>query len=129
VNRYLIRLAPKTDTVETDPITGRKITKKLSILVRYARIMKLIEDKKDTTAMRKHREELFGGLTPIYGSPRYTDLSVIHAIGIPPTIWREMNLDEQAQQIARHYLESMIDTITRHDNIVRRNEEKNKKKT
>lgn len=89
--------------------------------------MKLIADKKHTPAMKKHREELYGGLTEIHGNPRYSDLSMIRAMGITLTAWKRLPLDDQAQMIAQYYLDSMIDTITRHDNIVRRNEEKHKK--
>jgi len=61
--------------------------------------------------IRKYREKLLGPDVIAASTPRYSELSARKTLGISPSEWKSMPLNERAELIAHLRLENMAEII------------------
>lgn len=121
VERYLTLLSPLSESYEVDPQTGIRTKVLVTVVKRYQNLTKMLEGK--STAVAKHRKELFGSSPSMETGELYNLLSVAKEMNIPYPQFVAYELRDQALMIAHFYLKNIVETLQRHDDIIARNED------
>lgn len=93
-----------------------------SILERYQRIRKIVEEDED------YKKTLIGPDIISDAHPRFWELSTMFALQVSPTEWDHLSVRKRGELIAWHKLDSMTKFIERHvEEMDRRRKEQAKK--
>jgi hypothetical protein len=88
-------------------------------------MMKLITQENE--AMRNHRKELFGTALDVETNDTYSMLSIAKELNIPYHEFMSIPVRDRAKMVAHIQLSNMVETLRRHEEILERNLEKQRK--
>ena len=118
----MVKLAPTTIQTLPNPVDGLRTKSKVSILERWQTIQTNLLHGKDDRS-RRYKEELFGKSANYEYSDEYNALSVLRV----NVDWvsaddysRRVSIHTRAKLIAQTYLEGIIDTLQRHDDMMKK---------
>jgi hypothetical protein len=102
---------------ESDPLTGAKRKFKVSILVRWEKLQKLLSGTDER--VRRYKEELFGSAVVEEFPDEYNELNVIKKAGswVDFYKFKELPIHLRAKLMAHTYLESIVEILQRHDSL------------
>lgn len=123
-------LAPRAKRTWIKPDRSKEVYWE-SVIERYGRVMDFCNNNSDQAI--KHREELFGTSTEYSYPDLYSMISLGRELVGDYVHFDAMLKDPKqirkiAKMIAQYRLERMVETLSRHEGIVKRNEENHKNK-
>lgn len=104
-----------------NPVDGLRTKSKVSVLERWQTIQENILSGKDEKS-RRYKEELFGKSSNYEYSEEYNALSVLrnNVDWIHADTFRDVvNIHTRAKLIAQTYIEGIIETLQRHDDLMK----------
>ena len=120
VDRWLYVMMPYV--VVQRRVDRKFVTKRVPLIERWAEASKIIYA--DSPQSKKHREKLFGADSNIKVGDIFSEVALCKRDGIPEYhIFKKLPLQARAKYIAFSTLDTMKETIERHEKIMRENTE------